>query len=81
MHGQQQGTLTPIQLDQLLSLLAYSHSNKDRPDSFCTVGLELVTLEALCQRFASTFPLKADAFKVMHESSYQLLVNSTAFKV
>ncbi len=56
--------LSAVQLDQLLSFLSYSNTNRDRTDSLANIGLESVTLEALCQRFAATFPLKSDAFKV-----------------
>ena len=56
--------LSAVQLDQLLSFLSYSNTNRDRTDSLANIGLETVTLEALCQRFAATFPLKSDAFKV-----------------
>ena len=59
-----EGVLSAVQLDQLLSFLSYSNTNRDRTDSLANIGLETVTLEALCQRFAATFPLKSDAFKV-----------------
>ena len=56
--------LNPVQLDQLLSLLSYSSKNKNRTDSLANIGLEILTLENLCQRFSSTFSQKADSFKV-----------------
>ena len=59
-----QGVLNAIQLDQLLSFLSYSYTNKERTDSLANVGLETVTLEKLCQLFCSVFPLKSDAFRV-----------------
>jgi len=59
-----QSVLSAVQLDLLLSLLSYSSKNKNRTDSLANIGLETLTLEALCQRFSSTFPQKSDAFKV-----------------
>ena len=59
-----QGVLSATQLDHLLSFLSYSFKNKDRTDSLANVGLETLTLDVLCQRFSSVFPLKSDAFKV-----------------
>ena len=66
-----EGVLSPVQLDQLLSFLSYSNTNKDRTDLLANIGLETIPLEALCQRFTATFPLKSDAFKVRPYNSHE----------